>query len=354
MKFKTFCAANSGDGFISFFDLISDEKKRRVYYIKGGPGCGKSTLMKEIANQASDAELIYCSGDPSSLDGVVLPKQNVAVIDATSPHSLEPQYPAVRGNIIDLGEGWNYKIMNGEKIISLCDQKSGVYRTCYSLLKSAKNIHSAFFAPLCEKTDIEKLKKVADRLLMQNALWEDHHRRPKIAKRFLSAITPDGTRTLTETINLLGKNIILLEDRWLIGSTFLNYIDHKLTEKGIDHLNSYHPLLGKTTLHHIIIPSANLSIVSKDGYFDSFFEENQIIKKINTLSFIEKEFLDSNKNKLAFSKKLQRELIRLATDKLNEAKTIHLQIEQEYAKGTDFSATKHLKNNIMSELFPKP
>ena len=126
MKFKTFCAANSGDGFISFFDTILNEKRSRVYYIKGGPGCGKSTFMNAIANQASDAELIYCSGDPSSLDGVILPKQNSIIIDATKPHSFEPKYPGVGGNIIDLGEGWDSDKMNSERIISLCDQKSNL------------------------------------------------------------------------------------------------------------------------------------------------------------------------------------------------------------------------------------
>ena len=352
MKFKTFCAANSGAGFISFFDTILNEKRSKVYYIKGGPGCGKSTFMKELANRATDAELIYCSGDPDSLDGVILPKQNTIVIDATKPHSFEPKYPGVGGNIIDLGEGWDANRMNAEKIIDLCDQKSALYQTCYRLLKSAAEIHSGVFAPLYQHIDLDKMQKISDKILMQNALWESKNRRSKILKRFLSAISPDGMHTLSETFEILGKNIILLEDRWMIASPFLSHIDRQLSKRGIDHINSYHPLLGKETLQHIIIPQADLSIVSKDGYFDFPIEEDRIIKKIHIHSILDKTVLDWNKNKFTFIKKLQKEILSLAIEKLAEAKEIHLQIEKEYALGTNFKATEHLRQNIINILFP--
>ncbi|MBQ7971743.1 MAG: hypothetical protein IJ294_05290 [Clostridia bacterium] len=351
MKFKTYCAANSGDGFISFFDTILNEKRSRIYYIKGGPGCGKSTFMKAIANQATDAELIYCSGDPNSLDGVILPKQNAVIIDATKPHSFEPKYPGVGGNIIDLGEGWDPAKMNAKKIMDLCDQKSDLYSSCYRLLKAAADIHAGTFAPLYKYIDFEKIQKVGNKILMQNALWENKNRRSKILKRFLSAISPDGMHTLSETVHTLGKNIILLEDRWMIAAPFLNYIDQQLSKRGIDHINSYHPLLGKETLHHIIVPQAGLSIISKDGYFDFSVDEEQIIKKINLQNMLDKTVLDSNKNKFSFIKRIQREILNLATDKLKEARNIHMQIEQEYAIGTDFKATEHLKKNLMSKLF---
>ena len=52
MIYDTFTAANTEKGFCSYFDeLIHDEKLKRVYLIKGGPGCGKSTLMKKIADK---------------------------------------------------------------------------------------------------------------------------------------------------------------------------------------------------------------------------------------------------------------------------------------------------------------
>ena len=84
--------------------------------------------------------------------------------------------------------------------------------------------------------DFEKMQKVGNKILMQHALWENQNRRAKILKRFLSAISPDGLHTLSETIQMLGKNIILLEDRWMIAAPFLNYIERQLSKRGIDHI----------------------------------------------------------------------------------------------------------------------
>ncbi|MBQ8894064.1 MAG: hypothetical protein IJ043_06595 [Clostridia bacterium] len=351
MKYSSFCAANSGEGFISFFDTILDEKKHKVYYIKGGPGSGKSTLLKEISAKAENAELIYCSGDPASLDGVILPDQNAVIIDATSPHSHEPQYPAVGGNMIDLGEGWTPAKMDQQAIIELSDQKKEIYKSCYSLLKSAASIHTGVFFPINKYFSISKAQALIDKILRQNALWEKREQPAQVQYRFLSGISPEGRITLTDSFEKLGKNAVILDDRWMISNFFLQLLDAKLTENGIAHINSYHPLLGKSILHHMIIPDANLSIVTKDGIFQSDVADESIIKRISIQSMVDKSFIEENKNKLAFIKRLEREILNLACSKLEDARNIHMRIEQEYAKGTDFNATAALKQNLINNLF---
>ena len=78
-QIQYFVGANSPQGFYSLYDqLLPPETANAIYIIKGGPGCGKSTLMRQVAAQATQAgetaEYILCSGDPDSLDGVVLPR----------------------------------------------------------------------------------------------------------------------------------------------------------------------------------------------------------------------------------------------------------------------------------------
>ena len=90
---RYFLGANSPSGFYSLYDqLISPEEARAVYILKGGPGCGKSTLMRRVAAQAEEAgldtEYILCSGDPDSLDAVVLPAKGVAIVDGTAPQGV--------------------------------------------------------------------------------------------------------------------------------------------------------------------------------------------------------------------------------------------------------------------------
>ena len=104
-----FLASNSGKGFYSLFDQLHTPGDGWVLYIiKGGPGTGKSSMMKKIAETAENKgyfyEKIYCSSDPESLDGIIIPELKVSVADGTSPHIIEPKYPGVTEKIINLGD----------------------------------------------------------------------------------------------------------------------------------------------------------------------------------------------------------------------------------------------------------
>ena len=351
MNFHTFCAANSGKGFISFFNTILDERNKTIYYIKGGPGCGKSTLMNRIAEKATDAELIFCSGDPKSLDGLILSKENAVIIDATAPHNHEPLYPGVGGNIIDLGIGWLPEKLDKKKIIALSEKKTAQYKKCYHLLSAAKSIHEGTFFPLVKHQNIKKIASLGDKILKQNALWEHRSKELFIQKRFLSIISPDGRITQNRTFEILGKNLIILEDRWLQSSTLLEYLDHQLSIRKISHINGYHPLFGEPVLQHLIIPEAELSIVTKDSFFPLELAEENISRSIHLPTFIEKDYLYDHKNKLTFLKRIERELLDLAVEYLKNARATHLEIEAEYAKGYSFEAAESLKAKLMNNLF---
>lgn len=94
-RVQYFLGANAPDGFYSLYpQLIDLERARAVYILKGGPGCGKSTLMRRVGERMEQAgletEYILCSGDPDSLDGLVLPQLGVAIVDGTAPHGTAP------------------------------------------------------------------------------------------------------------------------------------------------------------------------------------------------------------------------------------------------------------------------
>ena len=81
-----FLGANTPNGFTSLFaDCYT--KSFTVFILKGTPGSGKSTMMKKIAATFPlSHELIYCSSDPDSLDGIIFPNEKICVLDGTSPH----------------------------------------------------------------------------------------------------------------------------------------------------------------------------------------------------------------------------------------------------------------------------
>lgn len=91
-----FLGANTPQGFVSRFDQLADPLDGwREFVIKGGPGTGKSTLMKRVAAEAGSrckrVELIHCSSDVDSLDGVILHDVKTSIADGTSPHGGRAQ-----------------------------------------------------------------------------------------------------------------------------------------------------------------------------------------------------------------------------------------------------------------------
>ena len=49
-----YLGANSPSGFHSLYDqLIDPEEAQRIYILKGGPGCGKSSLMRRAGEGPS-------------------------------------------------------------------------------------------------------------------------------------------------------------------------------------------------------------------------------------------------------------------------------------------------------------
>lgn len=164
-----FAAANSGDGFKSFYGEIFGGAERR-YLIKGGPGTGKSTLMRRLAEaarkNAHSVEYYRCSSDPSSLDGLIIAGR-VAIIDATSPHCVEPELAGARDEMIDLGAFWDAEALAAQKeeIEYLSKAKRECYGEAYGYLHAAKDVKKAFFEANKGYFDKKKLERYAKRLL---------------------------------------------------------------------------------------------------------------------------------------------------------------------------------------------
>ena len=98
---RFFLGANTPQGFVSRFDQLADPTDGwREFVIKGGPGAGKSTLMKRLAIKAEQKgepiQRIHCASDPDSLDGVIFLDKRAAIVDATAPGGEPVPHPGRR------------------------------------------------------------------------------------------------------------------------------------------------------------------------------------------------------------------------------------------------------------------
>ncbi len=90
---ERFFGASTKHGYVNLVEELTEEIGKR-YFIKGRPGTGKSTFMKEVAKEAEkrgfDAEIYKCSFDPNSLDMVIVREADFCVFDSTTPHEMFP------------------------------------------------------------------------------------------------------------------------------------------------------------------------------------------------------------------------------------------------------------------------
>ena len=138
-----FAAANGGRGFVSFYDKIfSDPKILRRYLLMGGPGTGKSSFMRRVADTAQregfEVRFYRCSSDHSSLDAIVI-ENTVALLDATAPHTVEPELAGARDEIINLGQFWDSDMLLQKRgqIEALGIKKRDEYAGAYRFLEGA-------------------------------------------------------------------------------------------------------------------------------------------------------------------------------------------------------------------------
>ena len=194
---RYFAAANSYSGFVSYFDKeFSSEDYTRLYIIKGGPGTGKSSFMKKMAetfeNLGCDMEYIHCSSDPKSLDGIKIRKGNkrIAIIDGTSPHERDAKIPGAVDEIINLSDNWDSRFLVGQrdKIYDIAKEKSLAYKRAYFYLSCAGNIDEYIFSIYRQGFDKNEAKIKADSLFDIN----QGHGASKITDRLISSFGKAG------------------------------------------------------------------------------------------------------------------------------------------------------------------
>lgn len=101
-KRRYFPGANTGRGFIGHFEGIVPpwSEPHYTYVLKGGPGVGKSTLMKKCAAIARangfTVEEFRCASDPESFDAVRIPQRRLVLLDGTAPAHHRPRHAGDR------------------------------------------------------------------------------------------------------------------------------------------------------------------------------------------------------------------------------------------------------------------
>lgn len=351
-KVRFFLGANSPHGFYSLYDqLIDPAQANAIYILKGGAGCGKSSLMRRIAEKAEDigeqVEYIHCSGDPDSLDAVIFPTYKTAIVDGTAPHVVEPKYPGVVESYVNLSDCYNREGLQGirKEIMGCMAGYKDCYKRAYRCLNAAAEVMKDMRSLLITETLEQKLAKRAKGILSRE-IRNEGHGKGQVVQRFLSAITHQGVLTYYTTADVLCKRIYILEDSCGLSHSMLTHLLTHVTSAGYDVIACPSPLF-PDQLAHLIIPELSLAFLSAAP--TSIYHKRPY-RRIRLDAMIDTELVRRNKARLRFSRKVSGALIDEAVDSLSQAKTMHDELEALYNPYVDFDRVYRTADDLAKKI----
>lgn len=346
---KLFPGGNTANGSFNFFDNIIQDNINRIFCLKGGPGVGKSSLMRKIAQEyikkGYDVELHHCPSDPSSLDAILIKKLGVVLLDGTAPHVVDPKDPGAIDEIINLGDYWNVENLEKNKleIVEVGKDISSSFRRAYKYLKAAEPIYLDIEEKYKNSMDFGKVNMLTDNFIesLFNGISSSGEYK-KERHLFGTAITPIGHVDYTDSILSQVKKVYYLDGEIGTGkTTFLTKVYKKAVEKGMS-VEIYHYPLIKEKLETIIINDLNIAITTSH-----LFEDKE---KIDLNQFINKNKLSNYKDEIEFDKKIFNELLSYAIDNLKLAKSKHDIIEAYYVPNMRFNEVEKLRLDLMNKI----
>ena len=339
-----FAAANSDRGFVSRFDRIFGGVSR-LYVILGGPGTGKSHLLRMLGRAAEDkgyaCEYFYCSSDPSSLDGVLIPELDCAMIDGTAPHTWEMKCPGVIEQIINLGEFWDADRLTAVKdeVLRLAALKKSDYTAAYKLLASACEFESEIDRIGSEALLTDKLNGAVSRL---SRTWsKDAHGTENL--RISTAVSSKGRVTLDIPGIKAPKRIAVTGPRFAVRKIMNSLYDAAVSG-----------CVPRTVSCEVpFTDSIETLYLTADGIMFTSCADADATDTLNAWRFIDRDILRRHRGKIRFYERCRNSLTDAAVDRLKCAGERHAEIERLYSGAMDFNAKekycKKLVGKIISE-----
>lgn len=169
-----FLGAATPRGAVDFVPNLTAGLEKR-YFIKGRAGTGKSTVLKKLAQTASergfDVEIYHCGFDPNSLDMVIVRELGFAIFDSTSPHEYFPERTG--DEIIDMYElcvkpGTDEAY--AEELADVSGRYKAAMREATACLARAKTLHERLERIYAGAMDFSKVDAIRDRILLESGL----------------------------------------------------------------------------------------------------------------------------------------------------------------------------------------
>lgn len=351
---KYFLAANSAEGFFYEFPRCYDPLDGwKAYIIKGGPGTGKSSFMKSVIKKAEkkgiEVEVVYCTGDPDSLDAVILPELKKVIMDGTSPHVVDPVFPGVGDQILNFGEFWNENALqsNKDEIIRTTKENKVLHRIAAKYICAAGRVTEAVLDTTAPFVDAKKCVACTEAITEKYLQGLDDIKATEKV-RYLGGVTPKGTVYFTDWAVNLAENVVLVNDPYgTAASKVISKVKETALKKGYDVITFKNPVLPLQLLDGILIPSVSLLVLR----VYSFVKCDTAAQNIGVDELYSERFEMYDKQSVIESQRTADDLLNIASKTLKQAKCVHDEIEKHYVSAMNFEALKAFGDKFCDQLF---
>ena len=347
-----FLGATTPAGFKGYFEPLRHEPGMQMYLIKSGPGCGKSTLMKRLARAAEQrgelTQRIHCASDPDSLDGVILPGQHRAIVDATAPHVVEPDAPGADEVVVSL-----YHTIDAEKLHQCTDEVKALFaRNAILRSRAARYIASAGSLLLDSRraeacsANFEKVRRYVKRLCTRLLPRTEGTASEEL--RLLSAITPKGMVFYRGTVEALADRYVVFRDDYgAVSRLLLELIRAEALARGYHIITCPCAMHPEDQIDHIFIPALRLAFLT-----DNLWHPIQLpgVQAVRCTRFVDRENLSGFRARLRFNDRAASELIDQAVALMAQAKNCHDELETYYRAAVDFDQVNAVAANCQKIL----
>lgn len=353
---RYFAGGNTALGFYNLFES-NLQGLRRIFILKGGPGTGKSSLMKAIgsewAERGYDIELIHCSSDKDSIDGVIIPALGAGIVDGTAPHVIEPKAPGAVEEYVNLGEAWDSAaLISQREIIGEINQKvASSYAAAYSRFAEALSIHDEWEKIYFGHMDFDKADQLTAGML--EALFgeaQQLQKRADVKHRFLGAATPAGAVDFVPNLTEGLSRRFFLKGRAGTGkSTMLKKIAAEAERRGFD-TEIYHCGFDPHSLDMVIVRELGFAVFDSTSPHEYYPErEGDVI--IDTYEAVVAPGTDERlAGPLGEVSTQYKATMKEAIAALAEAKVHRDELEKIYVAAMDFGVVDAARKRISAEL----
>ena len=335
---RYFAASNTSKGFASYFDENFRERADRRYIIKGGPGTGKSRLMREMADAflqaGGEVEHYYCSSDPSSLDGLFIGFGNytVAVMDGTAPHAEDISSPGTVDNLIDLGRFWNASELRLRKkeIEELTAKKKAAYSLAYRALAAYGDLIGAADNIVADAVDLEGIAEECARLARDL-------RGEKLLRSPISAVGMRGLVSF-DTFSESAQLALSLTDSRGYGVSHI-YFESLVRAVG-----------GGRVAPHPILPSRYCAILAGGVSITEMSESACDNRVLDVSDFVSRSAYLTQKERVDRLRSLANGALGEALGFFAEAGDAHMKIEEIFKSAMDFTEKEAYSSDLCEKI----